>query len=327
MSQNSESGSAAPKPKPSRLGRGLMDLIGEQAFEPKAASVSAPAPSALASAPNVADEDRLNAQQIAISLISPNASQPRQTFDEDELNELATSIRAKGVLQAILVRPNPTEPGRYQIVAGERRWRAAQRAGLEKIPAVIRSLDELEVAEIAIIENVQRSDLNPVDEAEAYQALMKRFGRTQENLAEQVGKSRPHITNTLRLLNLPDEARDLVRKGVVSAGHARAALGAPEPMSVIEKIVSSGLTVREAERLAHKLRLASEEVETKPAKDNQPAKDVDTEALESDLAHALGLTVEIRHKGVRGGELRIKYAELEQLDDVCRRLTSGRSSR
>jgi ParB family chromosome partitioning protein len=162
---------------------------------------------------------------------------------------LADSIRTKGILQAILVRPDPKEPGKYQIIAGERRWRAARLAGLESIPAVVRNLDELELLEIGIIENVQRADLNPIEEAEAYEALMNRFGRTQESLASSVGKSRVHITNTLRLLQLPEAARAYVREGKVTAGHARAALGAPDPEAVIEMAAERGLSVREVEAL------------------------------------------------------------------------------
>ena len=300
--------------KPSRLGRGLADLIGEQSVRP-----DPPARSPVKSGPAGPYRD------VQITALRPNPKQPRRTFNEAELDELASSIRAKGVLQAILVRPDPKDDGAYQIVAGERRWRAAQRAGLKTVPVAIRNLDELEVLEIGIIENVQRADLNPIEEAEAYQALMKRFGRTQEMLAEQVGKSRPHIANTLRLLNLPDDAKDLMREGQLSAGHARAALSAPEPAVVIDEILHKGLTVREAEKLAQKLRAGPEDVQSNPSEKVAAAanKDVDTEALETDLAHALGLDVEIRHKGNRGGELRISYRRLEQLDDICRRLTSG----
>ena len=291
-----------------------MDLIGEQALpqdtETEAKSPAQPLPSS----------------ELPIDLVLPNPKQPRRTFVEADLEELAASIRVKGVLQAILVRPDPENDSKYQIVAGERRWRAAKRAGLKNIPAVVKPLDELEVLEIGIIENVQRSDLNPIEEAEAYQALMKRFGRTQENLAEQVGKSRPHITNTLRLLNLPERAREMMRMGRLSAGHARAALSAPDPDLIVEQIITKGLSVRDAEKLAQTLKRASEgglETETPVISSD---KDVDTEALEADLEYALGLKVEIKHKPNGSGELRIRYRKLEQLDDVCRRLTTGKSS-
>jgi len=304
---------SSEKQKPSRLGRGLSALIGE------VEGVSAAS----------ADEERdvqakTDASTLLISDIRPNPQQPRRHFSEADLNELSESIRAKGVLQAILVRPDPKSTGKYQIVAGERRWRAAKQAGLTEIPATIRQMDELELLEIGIIENVQRTDLNPIEEAEAYGALMRRFGRTQEGLAESVGKSRAHIANTLRLLNLSDLAREHLREGRISAGHARAALGAPDPDAVIAMAVAKGLSVREVEKLS---RSAKEDgsIETVAGRVRQAEKDVDTEALEADLARALGLSVDIRHKGDKG-EMRIKYSDLEQLDDLCRRLTARRSA-
>ena len=296
-----------PKQKPSRLGRGLSALIGEVEASTPAKPESGAAPSAN------------GVNEISIKSIRRNPAQPRRTFDETALQELAESIRTKGILQAILVRPDPKEPGKYQIIAGERRWRAARLAGLESIPAVVRNLDELELLEIGIIENVQRADLNPIEEAEAYEALMSRFGRTQESLANSVGKSRVHITNTLRLLQLPEAARAYVREGKVTAGHARAALGAPDPEAVIEMAAERGLSVREVEALVKGAKDGGT-LEVKPAKSKAPEKDVDTEALEADLMRQLGLQVDIRH-GKNGGELRIKYRDLEQLDDVCRRLT------
>ena len=300
---------ADPKQKPSRLGRGLSALIGEV----EGATSYDDAPAA---------EPKTSASTLPVSDIRPNPQQPRRYFAEADLAELAESIRAKGVLQAILVRPDPKADGKYQIVAGERRWRAAKQAGLKEIPATIRQLDELELLEIGIIENVQRADLNPIEEAEAYGALMKRFGRTQEGLAESVGKSRAHIANTLRLLNLSETARDHLREGRISAGHARAALGSPDPDAVVELAVSKGLSVREVERLSKSAREGGS-VERVADRVRQAEKDVDTEALEADLARALGLAVDIRHKG-SNGELRIKYGDLEQLDDLCRRLTAKR---
>ena len=294
-----------PKHKQSRLGRGLSALIGE-------VEASTPAAPAAGSAPPA------GVNEIPIDHIRRNPAQPRRTFDDASLQELADSIRTKGVLQAILVRPDPKDPGKYQIIAGERRWRAAKLAGLGAIPAVVRNLDELELLEVGIIENVQRADLNPIEEAEAYEALMKRFGRTQDSLATSVGKSRVHITNTLRLLQLPEAARAFVRSGKVSAGHARAALGAPDPAALVELAAAQGLSVREVEALAKGARDGG--IETKSARAPAEEKDVDTEALEADLSRQLGLEVDIRH-GRNGGELRIKYRDLEQLDDVCRRLT------
>lgn len=296
-----------PKQKPSRLGRGLSALMGEV----EASTPAKPEPGAEAASVGV--------DELPIKNIRRNPNQPRRTFDETALQELADSIRTKGVLQAILVRPDPKEAGKYQIIAGERRWRAARLAGLESIPAVVRNLDELELLEIGIIENVQRADLNPIEEAEAYEALMSRFGRTQESLASSVGKSRVHITNTLRLLQLPEAARSYVREGKVSAGHARAALGSPDPEALIEMAAEKGLSVREVEALVKGARDGGS-LETKSARPSAAEKDVDTEALEADLTRQLGLQVDIRH-GKNGGELRIKYRDLEQLDDVCRRLT------
>ena len=303
------------KTKPSRLGRGLSSLIGEvEAITP--ASKPAPADPQGGPAPAPTNE-------IAVADIRANPAQPRQVFDADALEALSESIRARGLLQPILVRPDPKAEGKFQIVAGERRWRAAKRAGLASIPAVVRNADELELLELGIIENVQRTDLNPMEEAEAYEALRKRFGRTQEALAESVGKSRVHIANTLRLLNLPDSVRELVRDGKLSSGHARAVLSSPSPEHLAEAIIAKGLSVREAEALA---RRGDEETDSvrKAVASAAAEKDVDTQALEADLTRTLGLTVDIRH-GPKGGEMRIKYRDLEQLDDVCRRLTAKRS--
>ena len=313
--------------RPSRLGRGLSALIGEveamnvrpapPPAQPSSSGEAAPA------APGASPAGSGGATEIAIDLIRRNPAQPRRTFTEENLRELADSLKARGVLQAILVRPDPKEEGKYQIIAGERRWRAARMAGLTSIPAVVRNADELELLEIGIIENVQRSDLNPIEEAEAYEALMNRFGRTQESLASSVGKSRAHITNTLRLLQLPDGARAHVREGRISAGHARAALGAPDPEALIELAVEKGLSVREVEARAREAR-SSAPIETKSMDSlSPPVKDINTEALEADISRTLGLDVDIRH-GKHGGEIRIKYRDLEQLDEVCRRLTAKR---
>ena len=296
----------------SRLGRGLASLIGEVEGATPAAPEKAVQKDPAVPAPN----------EIDISLISRNPAQPRRDFDEAALEELAGSLKRKGVLQAILVRPDPKRSGGYQIVAGERRWRAAKRAGLTTIPAVIRDLDELELLEIGIIENVQRADLNAIEEAEAYGALMKRFGRTQDALADSVGKSRAHIANTLRLLNLPEEVRGAVREGRLSAGHARALLTAPDPGAAATHVLAKGLSVREAEALVRRLKDGEGDDGAKPRKSGDD-KDVDTAALEADLSRTLGLEVEVRHKA-SGGQLRIKYRDLEQLDDVCRRLTAKR---
>ncbi len=305
-----------PKGRP-RLGKGLSALMGEVEG---ARPVQTEAAGDDMRAPGVAD--------VPIHRITPNPTQPRRHFDQDKLDELADSLRAKGVLQAILVRPDPKDAQRYQIIAGERRWRAAKLAGLDRIPVVVRDVDELELLEVGIIENVQRADLNPIEEAEAYGALMKRFGRTQESLAASVGKSRVHITNTLRLLNLSETAREHLRAGRLSAGAARAAMGGEDPDLLIEQAVAKKLSVRDVEALARLSRgavppVSGDGYQSKPV---TKLKDVDTEALESDLMRQLGLLVDIRHKDGGGGELRIKYRDLEQLDDVCRRLTAKRGS-
>jgi ParB family chromosome partitioning protein len=274
------------------------------------------APQQPAAAPSAANES--GPRSVPIDLVQRNPQQPRKHFDEGELTELANSIRAHGVLQPILVRP--IADGRYEIVAGERRWRAAQRAGLHSIPAVIRELNEVEVLEIAIVENVQRTDLNPIEEAQGFQALIDRFGRTQQEIADAVGKSRPHIANMLRLLSLPEDLQEMVRDGRLSSGHARAILTAPDPRGLAQRAVSEGLNVREVERLAqqakdekHGPRVSSPAMETKSA---------DTRALEQSLSNALGLDVAITDKG-GAGEVKISYKTLEQLDDVIRRLRGG----
>jgi len=301
--------------RPSRLGRGLSALIGEV----EAMGVRSPS-AANVPAPDVPPTERPN--EISLELIRRNPAQPRRSFDDAELRELSESLKTKGVLQAILVRPDPKEPGKFQIIAGERRWRAARMAGLTHIPAVVKEVDELALLEIGIIENVQRADLNPIDEAEAYDALIKRFGRTQDSLATSVGKSRVHVSNTLRLLQLPEGARRHVREGRLSAGHARAALGSPNPEALLDLAIEKGLSVREVEARAREGREAKLETKSMAAK---PAaeKDVDTEALEADISRELGLVVDIRH-GREGGEIRIKYRDLEQLDEVCKRLTAKR---
>ncbi|HEX4196914.1 MAG TPA: ParB/RepB/Spo0J family partition protein [Caulobacteraceae bacterium] len=260
-------------------------------------------------------------REIPIEQIHRNAAQPRMDFDDDELNLLAASIREKGVLQPILVRPSPERPGEYQIVAGERRWRAAQTAGLTTVPVTLRELDDLETLEIAIIENVQRADLNPVEEASAYRALMDRFGHTQEDVARAVGKSRSHVANCVRLLDLPERVVFLLRSHQLSAGHARAVASAADPTALANQVVEQGLSVRAAEALARR----AQEVVPAPERmrdEDAPRKDADTRALEEDLARTLGLVVEIAHRR-GGGELTIRYKTLEQLDDLCRRLTRG----
>lgn len=280
------------------LGRGLSALLGEAEEIEHAADPSA------------------GVREIPIELVHRNPEQPRQYFSETEIEELTASIRDKGVLQPILVRPSPKAPGEYEIVAGERRWRASQKAGLRAIPALVRNVSDEISLEIAIVENVQRADLNAMEEARGYQALMGRLGFTQEETAQRVGKSRSHIANTLRLLQLPESVQQHVVFGRLTAGHARALLSAENPEELAELIIEKGLSVRDAEALAK----PSNEGAAKKASGPKRSKDADTAALESDLEDALGMSVDIADRG-GAGEVRIKYASLEQLDELCRRLT------
>lgn len=290
------------KSKPSRLGRGIDALMGDY---------GAPA----------AEPAIVGDQNLAIDLISPNQSQPRRHFDQAELDALAASIGSRGLIQPILVRPKANGAG-YEIVAGERRWRASRLAGLTHVPVVVRNLNDLETQEIALIENLQRVDLNPVEEAEGFQSLMTRFGHTQDALARAMGKSRSHVANTLRLLKLSPELLEHLRAGRISAGHARALLGIANPEGIAARAIAEGLSVRQIEKLAAQ---SSPRLETKSArKTASQTKDIDTRALELDIARQLGLDVDIRPKPDGSGELRIKFSGLEQLDEVCRRLGQPR---
>ncbi len=254
---------------------------------------------------------------VDIALISPNPDQPRRAFDEDALTDLSNSIREKGIIQPLILRKNPRDPDGFEIVAGERRWRAAQRAQLHEVPAILREFDDVEVLEIALIENIQRDDLNPIEEARAFRQLMDRFGHTQEKLAEALGKSRSHIANILRLLNLPEEILEMVINGDLSAGHARALLTAESPIDLARRAVKKGLSVREVERLAK----APNRTDT--AVTHSAMKDADTALLEKDLKAALGMQVTINHTpGGESGTLKIRYKSLEDLDEVCRRLSA-----
>jgi ParB family chromosome partitioning protein len=255
------------------------------------------------------------AREIPIELIRRNPDQPRRRFDEAELAELEASIRASGVLQPILLRPAKGADGEYEIVAGERRWRAAQRAGLTAIPALVRQIGDGQAFEMAIVENVQRADLNAMEEARAYSALMERLQYTQEQASAAVGKSRSHVANTLRLLQLPAAVQEHVLEGRLTAGHARAILSAADPDAVAAQVLARGLSVREAEALARPRSDAP-----KKASGPKKAKDADTAALEADLEDVLGMSVDITDNG-GAGEVRIRYATLEQLDEICRRLT------
>ena len=299
---------AEPSSRTRGLGRGLSALMDEIAPLAGVADGAAPA------AP-------IAANTAPIELLRRNPDQPRREFREAELEELTASIREKGLIQPILVRPAPGAECEYQIVAGERRWRAAQRAGLHFVPIVVRDLDDQAVLEIAIIENVQRVDLNPLEEAYGYKALIDRFGRTQEAIAQTVGKSRSHVANALRLLALPDEVREHIGEGRLSAGHARAIASAPDPAALARTIVERGLSVRDAEALGRQAQSRPERSARRPS--GPPPKDQDTLALERDLEETLGTRVVIDDRGGQG-EVRILYTNLEVLDDIIGRLSRSR---
>jgi ParB family chromosome partitioning protein len=255
---------------------------------------------------------------VALESLKPGRFNPRRNFPEAQIAELAASIRERGLVQPLVVRPSGTSGKSYEIVAGERRWRAAQVARLKEVPVVVRSLSDNEAIEIAIIENVQREDLNAIEEAEGYSVLMDNHGYTQEDLAKVIGKSRSHLANTLRLLKLPEGVLKLVRSGALSAGHARALVGHPDAAALAAQIVKQGLTVRQVEALV-------QDRSAPKAKPKKPkAKDADTRAAESELSEALGLDVNIRSGRGETGELRIRYATLDQLEDVRHRLMRRR---
>jgi ParB family chromosome partitioning protein len=249
-------------------------------------------------------------------LLHPNPHNPRKIFPEEDLEDLARSIRDKGLLQPLVVRPRG-DGHSFEIVAGERRWRASQRAGIHDLPVLIRELSDGETLEIALVENIQRSDLNPIEEARGYGQLINQFGYTQQQLAEAVGKSRSHIANTMRLLGLPEAARAKVEEGVISAGHARALIATDNADDLAEKIIQLGMTVREAEQLAKQ---AQGDTTSRKAKDRKE-KSADIRAVERDLGATLGLKIEVVDKGRAGGQVVIRYKTLEQFDLICRRLT------
>jgi ParB family chromosome partitioning protein len=259
--------------------------------------------------------ERRSDMLVPIENVHPNPDQPRRHFDVDELNDLAGSIRSKGIIQPLVVRAHPEKTGEYEIVAGERRWRASQLAQLHELPIVVREFSDLDVLEIAIIENIQRADLNPIEEAIGYRQLMDKFGHTQEQMAEALGKSRPHIANVLRLLALPKDVQALVINGSLSSGHARALITASNASDLARVVVARGLSVRQTEKLVKEPKA--------PSKDRmpRPAKDADTRALEGDLSAALKMAVSITHNpGQEGGSITIRYKNLEQLDELCRHL-------
>ena len=292
----------------SRLGRGLASLIGDVGRE--------------AGAP---PERPRNQRKVPIEFLKPNPRNPRKTFSDSELAELSASIKQHGVIQPIVVRPIKGQPDRYEIIAGERRWRASQAAGLHEVPIVPVDVSDSDALELAIIENVQREDLNPMEEAQGYHALANEFKRNQEEIAKIVGKSRSHVANMMRLTKLPAEVQGFIATGEISAGHARALINLPDPLTAAKKIIAEGLNVRQTEALAHDEGVP----ERKPQKPRSSGggaapekKDADTLALEKRVGDALGLTVSISHRDP-GGTVQITYRSLEQLDEVMRRLEQG----
>ncbi|MCE8005510.1 ParB/RepB/Spo0J family partition protein [Aestuariivita sp.] len=290
---------ADKKSKARGLGRGLSALMADVPTEPVETQ-----------APRPAD------QHVPIEKVEANPDQPRRRFSKEALDELTASVREKGIIQPLIVR---VKGAGYEIVAGERRWRAAQQAQLHEVPVIVRDFDDTEVLEVAIIENIQRADLNPVEEAAGYRQLMDRFGHTQEKLAEALGKSRSHIANLMRLLTLPDVVQEMLQEGHLSAGHARALITSDDPISLAQMVVKKGLSVRETEKLAK----SQTTPRTRPTR-TAPEKDADTKALEGDLSATLGLNVQIEHRpGQEAGQITIKYESLEDLDTLCRLLSGS----
>lgn len=289
---------AADEAKRRGLGRGLSALLGDEEED-------------------YASLDRLRtSKMVPVELLHPGSSQPRKRFESDSIAALVESVREKGILQPLLVRRHPVQPNAYEIVAGERRWRAAQQALLREVPVVIKELTDREALEIALVENIQREDLTPIEEARGYQRLMEEFNHTQDALAQAVGKSRSHIANLLRLLTLPARVQEQVNEGVLSAGHARTLVTAENPEDLARQIVQRGLNVRQAEQLAKSGKPATARAR------RLPDKDPNTAALEDNLSQLLGLKVSIQIRG-EGGSLKVDYETLDQLDDVLHRLTHG----
>lgn len=283
-----------------RLGRGLAALLGDASED---AAVERPR----------------GQRKVPIEFLRPNPRNPRSLFREEDLADLTNSIREKGIIQPIVVRAIPGVADAYEIIAGERRWRAAQSAGLADVPVVIHEADDKEALELAIIENVQRADLNAIEEAKGYERLGQEFSYSQTEIAKIIGKSRSHVANTLRLLNLPETAKALVANGSISAGHARALLAVENPEAVARRIVEEGLTVRDVEAMAQ-VRAEAPAKDAASPKKPRAEKDADTRALEKTLRDALGMNIDIRNQGERG-EVRIRYESLEQLDAICRLLS------
>lgn len=290
------------------LGRGLSALMADIEL-----------PSTATSGNDPATVNARGLRYVAIERITPNPDQPRRHFADTALTELAASIREKGIIQPLIVRPHPVNAQEFQIVAGERRWRAAQQAQLHELPVIVRDFNETELLEVAIIENVQRADLNPLEEALGYRQLIERFGHTQERVAQALGKSRSHIANMMRLLALPEEIQSLVRGGQLSAGHARALLTAQDPLLIARQAVANGWSVRDVEQKIKEGR-ASRQQRSNPRTGD---KDADTIALERDLSAAIGMSVRIDHQPSGEGRLSIRYKDLQGLDDLIRLLSKN----
>ncbi|WP_455480736.1 ParB/RepB/Spo0J family partition protein [Bartonella sp. B12(2025)] len=289
-----------------RLGRGLAALIGDISLNNNLAS--------LPSDDKSIESSTLSERFIPIESISCNPHNPRRHFTESELDNLAQSIRQHGVVQPAIVRPSRDHPHLFELIAGERRWRAAQRANLSQLPVIVRDVDDKTALELAIIENVQRADLNPIEEARGYEILLSEHGYTQADLAQVIGKSRSYVANTLRLLKLPLKVQQFLTDGQLSAGHARCLITVDNPQDLAEKIIREGLSVRQTEML-----VAYEQENPRVKKRTSVEKDAETKSLEKLLADMIGMKVIIRH-GKKGGDLKIHYSSLEQLDDICRRL-------
>lgn len=291
---------AEPKSEKRGLGRGLSALMADVELIPS---------------------DRpLPRQNLPVEQLTPNPDQPRRHFSSEALQELAESLQKRGMLQPLIVRPHPSDKGLYQIVAGERRWRAAQMAQLHEVPVIISNLSDSETLEVAIVENIQRADLNAIEEAASYRQLMDRFGHTQERLAEALNKSRSHIANLLRLLNLPEQVQTWLKEGKLTAGHARALITAPNAVDLARKVIEKNLSVRETEELARK---QAQAIPAKEKRAKSAEKDADTRALEGDLTAQLKMKVQINHKDNDGGQLVISYRDLEQLDRLCQVLSGS----
>ncbi|MBP7722798.1 MAG: ParB/RepB/Spo0J family partition protein [Alphaproteobacteria bacterium] len=302
------------------LGRGLSALFDddEEDYQPLAQQKNAPRANDDDEAPAAAPAQRNNAlgrMELDIDQLQPGTFQPRMTFEEEPLNTLAESIKAHGLLQPILVRAVKGEQGKYEIIAGERRWRASQRANLHKVPVIISTLDDSQALEVGLVENLQREDLNPVDEAMGYSRLMNEFDRTQEEVSKVLGKSRSHIANMVRLLTLPERVQDYLREGKLTIGHARALVTVNNPQVLADEIVSKNLNVRQAEALT------AEKGGTLRKKLNNTRKDVDTIALENDLSNLLGMKVAIETRDGKSGKLRVQFKTLDQLDELIHRLS------